>query len=71
MKCIIADYFSQLKSDLSDHVDISLMGLECKVTALMNATLDKAPSSDEIKETLFQMHPTKAHGLDGFHALFF
>ena len=33
--------------------------------------LDLKPTHDEIRMALFQMHPTKASGIDGFHALFF
>lgn len=37
----------------------------------MNSILDEEPTNEEIREALFQMHPTKALGIDGFHALFF
>lgn len=37
----------------------------------MNASLNEEPTSEEVRSTLFQMHPTKASGMDGFHALFF
>lgn len=37
----------------------------------MNARLDEEPKEEDIKEALFQMHPDKAPGLDGMHALFF
>ena len=33
--------------------------------------LEMEPSREEIRTALFQMHPTKASGIDGFHALFF
>ena len=37
----------------------------------MNALLDVEPTREEVCDALFQMHPTKALGIDGFHALFF
>ena len=37
----------------------------------MNEELLKPPSSSEIKEAMFAIHPDKAHGPDGFSARFF
>ena len=37
----------------------------------MNNTLLEKFSQEEVKEALFQMHPTKAPGLDGMNPLFF
>ncbi|CAD6272130.1 unnamed protein product [Miscanthus lutarioriparius] len=42
-----------------------------KVTGAMNNMLLKPISSEEVKNTLFQMFPTKALGPDGFLAHFF
>lgn len=37
----------------------------------MNVYFDLAPCDEEIKASLFQIHPSKALGPDGTHALFF
>ncbi|KAL9683131.1 hypothetical protein QQ045_014947 [Rhodiola kirilowii] len=41
------------------------------VTDEMNAMLTAPFTKGEVKRALFQMHPTKAPGLDGFSALFY
>ncbi|CAM8968303.1 unnamed protein product [Rhodiola kirilowii] len=41
------------------------------VTEDMNAMLTAPFSEGEVRRALFQMHPTKASGLDGFSALFY
>ncbi|KAL9670606.1 hypothetical protein QQ045_008160 [Rhodiola kirilowii] len=41
------------------------------VTEEMNAMLTAPFTEGEVKRALFQMHPTKAPGLDGFPALFY
>lgn len=45
--------------------------LECKVTPQMNMVLDRDFTVEEIKDALFQMHPTKSQGPDGMPPLFF
>ena len=42
-----------------------------RVTADMNASLDKPFQPDEVRTALFQMLPSKAPGVDGFTAGFF
>lgn len=46
-------------------------GLDELVIEDRNATLNTEPTDEEIKETLFYMHPNKALRLYGMHALFF
>ena len=41
------------------------------ITEEDNDLLKKIPSSEEIKETLLQMHDLKALGLNGFPTLFY
>lgn len=41
------------------------------ITETMNRMLMQEPTGEEIQMALFQMHPNKAPGIDGMHALFF
>ena len=49
----------------------TLEGIDTMVTEEMNQLLDLEPTREEIRLALFQLHPTKAPGTYGFHALFF
>lgn len=68
----ISSYFEGLFAAGSpcDFEDVAT-GIEPKVTVAMNANLMQESSGEEIKEALFQMHPNKASGVDGMHAIFF
>ena len=46
-------------------------GLRSIVTDDMNDFMDLELTTEEIHIATFQMHPTKALGIDGFHALFY
>lgn len=69
---LISAFYHQLFTTSSPTgIPEALEGVEPLVTELMTAALDCDPTEDEIREALFQMHPTKAPGTDGMHAIFF
>lgn len=49
----------------------ALEGIDRVVSNEMNNVLDEEPTYKEVREALFQMHPTKAPEVYGFHAIFF
>ncbi|XP_021743457.1 uncharacterized protein LOC110709547 [Chenopodium quinoa] len=72
MDSVIASYFGDLFASSSpSNFDEALSGIENKVTEDMSDVLDTEPTTKEVKEALFQMHPNKAPELDGMHTLFF
>ena len=72
MEGIITHYFETLFATGNPaDFDAATAGIEAKVTEEMNRELLTEPSGEEIRVALFQMHPNKAPGMDGMHALFF
>ncbi|XP_021713566.1 uncharacterized protein LOC110681747 [Chenopodium quinoa] len=72
IKNIVPKYFESLFStDNPSQFEAALEGVQHCVTQVMNNAMDEEPDADEIKDALFQMHPNKAPGTDGMHALFF
>lgn len=74
MACIVIKYFNSLFSSSnpsSQSLDEVLSFVEPKVNDNMNNTLLAPFSADEVMKALFDMHPSKAPGPDGYTALFF
>ena len=70
-RLITAYYESLFSTSSPSGFDNAVDGLGAIVTADMNDFLDTEPTTEEIRSATFQMHRTKAPGIDGFHALFY
>lgn len=69
---IIKSYFEELFATSNPTgFEEALEGIEERVSGEMNDRLEEEPSGEEIRAALFEMHPNKAPGPDGMHALFF
>lgn len=72
MATIVSEYFSNMFSTSSPtNMTEALMGTERQVGEEANAALLAIPTTEEVHCALFQMHPTKAPGIDGMHAIFY
>lgn len=60
-------YSSQGYRDMSE----LLQFVTPQVTVVMNESLERDYTAEEVRTTLFQMAPSKAPGIDGFTAGFF
>lgn len=74
LELIVFNFFGKLFStqdpSFDDIQDITNL-LPRLVSPNMNESLDQPFSREEIKKALFDLHPSKAPGPDGFTALFF
>ena len=72
IRAVVEGYFAGLfASDNPERMEEALEGIHPCVSASMNDGLVRVPSGEEVREALFAMHPNKAPGIDGLHALFF
>ena len=69
---VAVDYFENLFSTTNPTVfDSFLAEVPPGITAQMNQRLLRLATEEEVRQTLFMMHPEKAPGPDGMTALFF
>ena len=72
MAIIAEEYYRELFTSSNPiHMDGVLNSIDRVVTEGMNATLAQPYTKEEVRTTLFQMHPSKAPGLDGMSPFFF
>lgn len=70
----ITSYFSQVFSSrnlMVEEINKITSLVHYGVTQTMNNYFDTPFSEEEVKKAMFDLHPSKAPGLDGFIALFF
>lgn len=70
-RLVVAYFRSIFASSSPSGFPEALEGIDVVLNEEMNQLLNMEPTLEEIRFALFQMHPTKAPGIDGFHALFF
>lgn len=69
---VAQDYFEKLfTAGTCDRVEECLDTVTSKITPDMQQVLGSNFSAEEVKTVLFQMAPTKAHGLDNMNAFFY
>ena len=72
MATIAEEYYRELFTSTNPmHMDGMLNSMDCVVIEGMNATLAQPYTEEEVRTTLFQMHPLKAPGPDGMSDFFF
>lgn len=77
-KLILEEFVNYFKSLFSRDMELSNLDradmmdhIQPRVSKTMNVMLLEPFSKEEISSALFQMHPDKAPGIDGFSSLFF
>lgn len=72
IQSVVVDYFSHLFQSSSSGGGLNRLDMvEPCVTRAMNDSLLADFTEPEVKQAVFQMHPTKAPGPDGMPPLFF
>lgn len=68
---LVSAYFENIFATSSPYgFPEALEGIVPVISEEMNQSLDEEPTMEDVHTALFLMHPTKAPGVDGFHALF-
>ncbi|XP_061370937.1 uncharacterized protein LOC133313564 [Gastrolobium bilobum] len=71
LKLMAIDYFKSLYVE-ENQITNNLCGNQFPVINNLNwRSIGQTPNVEEIKSTIFKMHPYKAPGADGLHAIFF